>query len=411
MIKVSCIGLGHRGFGYLEEMQKYPDMFEIVALCETNSVRMEHAKKQFSIKDEMCFSDENLFFKNKISDLVIVSTQDQQHVGHAIKALKLGCDVLCEKPISNKESECRKLLKVQKETNGNVFVCHVMRYSPPFVKTKELIENGAIGKLVMIDALEQVAFFHDAHSFVRGNWRNSIETSPMIIAKCCHDLDLLTWYADSPCDSISSIGELTFFKKENKPEGAANRCTKCKFKESCTYSAFNIYITQKRSLRNFITDERPVTDEACLRAIEKGPYGRCVFECDNNVVDHEITMMTFKNGIKGCLRFTAFTKNCSRIYKFYGTNGEIVIDEEASELRIKHFDANPPEIIRVENLVARGYTHGGGDAGLIKGLYDFYSGKGRSDMTTLTASTESHLMGFAAEESRLSKGAMIKVNH
>lgn len=411
MIKVSCIGLGHRGFGYLEEMQKYPDVFEIVSLCETNEVRLNQGKEKFGVKPEMCFKDENDFFKTKISDLVIVSTQDQQHVGHAIKALRLGCDVLCEKPISNRESECRKLLKVQQETGKNVFVCHVLRYSPAFFTVKKMIDDGEIGRLIMIDSIENVGFYHQAHSFVRGNWRNSIETSPMVIAKCCHDLDLLTWYAKSKCKSISSIGELTYFKKENQPEGAASRCLNCKFKETCPYSAYSIYMIEKHGQREYITDERPVTDEAVMKALENGPYGRCVFECDNNVVDHEITMMTFENGIQANLRFTAFTKHIARCMKFYGTKAELILDEENEQIILKPFGPKEQTIIPVQTLNVRGYNHGGGDTGIIIALRDFYSGNGRNDMSTLEASTESHLMGFAAEKSRVHGGKVIQIKH
>lgn len=411
MIKVSCIGLGHRGFGYLEEMLKYPETFEIVAVCDINKTRLNQAKDEFSIKDEMCFDNEDLFFKTKVSDLVIVSTQDQQHVGHAIKALNLGCDVLCEKPISNKESECRKLLEVQRKTGKNVFVCHVLRYSPAFRKCKELIDSGKIGKLIMIDSIENVGFYHQAHSFVRGNWRNSNETSPMIIAKCCHDLDLLTWYANSKCETISSIGELTYFKKENKPKEATSRCLDCPLKETCQYSAYSIYMIEKQGQRNFITDEKPVTDEAVLKAIKEGPYGRCVFECDNNVVDHQITMMTFENGVKANLRMTAFTKHIARCMKFYGTDAELILDEENGQIILKPFGPHEQETISIETITARGYNHGGGDAGIIEALNEFYKGQKCNDMSTLEASTESHLMGFAAEKSRIKNGKVIKIKH
>ena len=185
-------------------------------------------------------------------------------------------------------------------------------------KAKELLDSCKIGKLIMVDDIEQVGYFHQAHSFVRGNWRNKEETSPMVIAKTCHDLDLLVWFIGGECDTVSSIGDLKFFRKENQPEGAADRCQNCKYKDTCLWSCYNVYITNQMWGRFAVTDERPITDENVIKGLETGPYGRCVFACDNNVVDNEMTIMHFKNGINANLRMTAFTHGGGRIMTFFG---------------------------------------------------------------------------------------------
>ena len=317
--------------------------------------------------------------------------------------------MLLEKPISNKESECRKLLKAQKQYGGKVFVCHVLRYAPAFVKVKEILDTGVIGDIVMIDSIENVFYFHQAHSFVRGNWRRKDETSPMILAKCCHDLDLLQWYAGSKCDTISSIGDLRYFKKENQPEGAADRCTECKFVDTCPYSAVRGYVTDKIWGAEALTNQRPFTDELIMDTLKTGPYGRCVYTCDNDVVDNQIVMARFANGITANLRMTAFTHGGGRTMKFYGTLGELEFDQDRKFIEVKPF-GKEVERIDTDNLVERGYGHGGGDQGIVNGLYDLMTGK-TTGGTTLAHSIESHLMAFTAEKSRLKGGKVYKIKH
>jgi predicted dehydrogenase len=234
-----------------------------------------------------------------------------------------------------------------------------------------------VGRLVAIQAIEQVAFWHQAHSYVRGNWRRAEDTTPMILAKCCHDLDLLQYYAKSPCESISSVGDLTYFKSENMPKGAAKRCLDCKYVEECPYSAKRIYINNWKSggkpenlwPYNVLTPVLPLTEDALLDALKNGPYGRCVFACDNDVVDHQLTQMTFQNGVKATLTMTAFTSNGGRIMKFYGTTGEIDLDEEQGIISVKRF-GTPTEKINIADLNESGYGHGGGDFGIVSKLYE-----------------------------------------
>ena len=307
IFSAAILGCGNRGaesYGTLMNARK--DQFKITALCDVCSDKLKKYSERFDVPPEACFTDEKEFFQEKRADLLILATMDADHVRQCLKALELGYDVLLEKPITQKRDECEQLLAAQKKYGGKVLVCHVLRYAPAYLKVDELINEGAIGRLVTIQALEQVIYWHQAHSFVRGNWRNGEETAPMILAKCCHDLDLLQFYAKSPCKSVSSMGELTYFTPENAPEGAAKRCTDCEYIETCPYSAKRIYVDTwlaegKQATvfpHNQITTAYPLTEEAIYEAIRTGIYGRCVYHCDNDVVDHQITAMTFENGVK-----------------------------------------------------------------------------------------------------------------
>lgn len=408
-IKVGCIGVSHRGRAYLNEMVKYPDVFEITALCDLSPVKLGYAS-MYGVKEENKFFDEDEFFKQKL-DLIIVATQDQQHVGHAIKALRSGADVLCEKPISNRLEEIKKLLKVQKETGKNVFICHVMRYAPGFQMIKKMLEEGKIGRLIMIDSIEQVSIFHYLHAYVRGPYKKESTSSPMIIAKCCHDLDLLTWFAESRCKSISSLGELTFFKKENQPEGAANRCTDCKFKNDCDYSSVRIYEKNRYNLRTHITNVEPVTDEAVRESLLTTDFGLCAFNAGNDVVDHQVCTMTFENGVIANLRMMGFVRWGGRTTTFFGTKGELYLNEEKKFLEIKLYSEPETEIIPLKDLLSGVYLHGGGDFGIIKAISEFYKYGKSKDLATLENAVESHLMGFAAEESRHNGGKVVEIQH
>lgn len=294
-----------------------------------------------------------------------------------------------------------------------VIVCHVLRYAPAYIKVKQLLDENTIGRLVTIQAIEQVHYWHQAHSYVRGNWRRKEETTPMILAKCCHDLDLIQYYANSSCLSVSSIGDLTYFNKDNAPKDCSTRCLSCKYVETCPYSAKRIYIDMWKVTKDewpsgIITVKRPLTEENLMEALKDGPYGRCVFYCDNNVVDHQLVQMNFKNGVKANLTMTGFTGKGGRIYKFYGTTGEINLDEENGKILIKRF-GKEVESISFEALSTLQGGHGGGDFGLISSLYNALNDSNNIE-TSLVASIESHLIGIKAEQSRLNNGKLIKIH-
>ena len=419
ILTVSIIGCGSRGFhAYGMLINQLKDKFKIVSLCDINEEELKIVSDTLGIGGENCFTSDTEFFKEKRSDVLIIATLDKQHYEHTLQALNLGYDILLEKPITDNEQECLNLMQAQKKHNNKVVVCHVLRYATAFVKVKQLLDEGKIGSLVNIQALEQVAYWHVAHSYVRGNWRRSEETTPMILAKCCHDLDLLQYYAQSKAKTVSSIGACTYFTKENAPKGATARCKDCPYMESCTYSAKRVYIDRFIDLGkpdnvwpfNVIAKDFPVTVEKLEREIygNESLYGRCVFACDNNVVSHQTSNILFKNGVTASLTMMGFTHQGGRIYRFFGTLGEIVLNEEVGTIEIKTF-GGATELINVGDLVEAGMAHGGGDAQLIEKLYNMIIGAADTQ-TSLESSLESHLMGIAAEKSRLENGRMVEVH-
>lgn len=430
---VSILGCGSRGhYTYGRCMtENLKGKFEIVSVCDIDQTKIDMAKSAWGVKDENCFLDWEEFFAEKRSDALVIATQDRDHVKMCIKALELGYDILLEKPISPVEEELYELLEAYNKHKKKVIVCHVLRYAPAFLKIKEMLDSGAIGKIVCIDWLEQVTYWHQAHSFVRGNWRNDEETSPMIMQKCCHDLDLLQYYADSKCKTVYSVGDLSFFKKENQPEGAASHCKDCKYIHDCVYSAERLYIEKRKKDFDWAFDKpdvddnarqqgwpfnvvdltRPITEESMRAAYENNQYGRCVFDCDNNVVDNQTVVMQFENGIKANLTMTAFTALPGRKMTFHGTLGEIEMDEENNYIRLSRYGKGT-QMFSIKEILKDAmndtFGHGGGDLMLV---HDFYKALAGDDAlgTTLDKSIESHLMALAAEKSRRT-GEVCKVH-
>ena len=413
---VAILGLGGRGadaYGWL--IHKAKDRFKIVSLCDLKPERIEMFSQAFDVPKENCFIDDEEFLREKRADLLLIATPDTEHVRHTLKGFALGYDLMVEKPLTEHEDECLQLLDAQKKAGTKALVCHVLRYAPAFMKMAELLDQGKIGQLVLISALERVGASHQAHSYVRGNWRNRKVAAPMILAKCCHDLDLLQFYAKSKCKTVSSVGDLAYFKSENAPEGAAKRCLDCPHQDSCPYSAKTQYLTNWKKggcpedcwPYNVVVNA-PITEEKLLAALRDGDYGRCVYYSDNDVVDHQITELVFENGVKAVLTMTAFTATGGRRIHFHGTLGDMVLDEDAGSI-VLHQYGKDREIMPIADLMEKGYGHGGGDNGIVNALYEILSGDATA-ATSLEASVESHLMGIRAEESRLQGGKMLNVH-
>ena len=421
MITISIIGLGDRGAeAYGRYIYSLKDKFKIVSLCDINEYRLKKYGEAYNIPETERFTDEKEFFQKRRSDILLIATMDRLHVRQAVTALDLGYDLLLEKPISDDIEELRMLTEKAQEKGAMVMVCHVLRYSIMIRKLKQLLDEGAIGRLISLDQTENVGFWHQAHSFVRGNWRNREETTPMIMQKCCHDLDLIQYFIGSRCQSVASMGELSYFKFENKPEGAADRCLDCKYKQTCKYSACEIYLENwKRGGRKdeipyrLITDVLPLTEEALLTSLRESNYGRCVFACDNNVVDNQTTIMQFENGVTATLKMIGFTARGGRDFHLFGTEGEILIIEEDDKIELRRY-FEEPRVWKISELVdelgGQGTgNHGGSDHRMIDCLYQIYKTNKLSASSSIAASVESHYMALAAEESRLNGGKRIEI--
>lgn len=418
-LRIAIIGLGSRGKNaYGTELLTLQDRAVVTAVADPNEERLKIGADEHNVPAKFRFhSAEELLAQPKLADIAIICTQDRQHVPHAIAALRKGYDILMEKPISPFLSELQEIVRVAREEKRRVVVCHVLRYTPFFQLIKQTIDSGRLGKIINIQALENVRYWHQAHSFVRGNWRRSDESSPMILAKCCHDLDYLVWLCGSQVERVSSFGSLNYFKPENAPEGAAARCMdECLAKEKCPYDAEKVYITNKETgvrggNKNWPVDilsEDP-NEETMREAILNGPYGRCAFACDNDVVDNQIVNLEMENGAHLSLMMTAFTSIGGRTIKVMGTLGDMWGDMHRNILRICEF-GKEPEIIDLGQPENDFNDHGGGDRGLLLSFLDYMEGKGPDNtITTLEESVESHLAALAAEESRLKNGMPVEI--
>ncbi len=401
------IGAGQRGMDcYAPYALKYPDELSFVAVAEPNEARRKDFCQQHNIPSDRAYeSYEALLADGKLADAALICTQDNMHYEPTLKAMELGYDILLEKPMSNNMKESYELSEAAKKYEGSILICHVLRYTPFFMEMKRLLDEKVIGDVVTVQHNENVGFWHQAHSYVRGNWRDTKVASPMILAKSSHDMDILHWLLDSQCVSLSSYGGLRYFNKAHAPQGAPDRCLDgCPSEMTCPYSAKKIYLggnesAQFKIIRSVVSKEATV--ESITKALKTGPYGRCVFKCDNDAVDHQTVNMLFENDVTVAFSMTGFTKECSRTMKFMGTHGEIRGHMEESEIEILDFNTNHTTTIKVS---ASGEGHGGGDEGLMRDFVRYLRDGAQSNrLSFATESYQSHLMAFGAEASRISK--------
>ena len=407
-VKALLLGAGGRGrYAYGNFALGNPGLLRIVAAAEPVPERREIIAREHNIPSEYLYANwEDAFVKMPPVDAVIIATQDNMHLGPILKSMEKNLHILCEKPIVPALEDCHSIEKASANFNKVFMVAHVLKYTPFFSRLRELLDAGRIGRLIGIDLVENVGHIHISHSFVRGNWRNTAEAAPMILAKSCHDTDMLAWLAGSPCESLSSYGALTWFKAENAPKGAPQRCLDgCPHMASCPYHAGKIYLGENTDWPvTVISQDHSI--KARLKAIEEGPYGRCVFHCDNNVVDHQTATLKFTNGVMANFTMTGFTMAIHRNIALFGTAGEITGDMEDSRIVIKDFASRDTEII---NLGEPFGGHSGGDAGFIGDFVACVRGQGGLARNAVKNSFESHYIAFAAEASRLNGGRMMKL--
>ncbi len=411
MVTVVVLGAGNRGYeAYGKIIKNRPDI-KAVAVAEPDEAKRDRFAKDHNIPVEMQFNSwEDLLSKEKLADGSIITTLDRMHVEPAVTAMKKGYHIILEKPIDSTLDGVMKVVRAAEETKRIVVVGHVLRYTKFFRKLKEIVDSGVIGRLIGIEHKENVGFFHFAHSFVRGNWRKAESTAPSILAKSCHDLDLLYWLVGARCKNISSFGELTYFKKENKPKGAADRCLDCpsEIESKCPYSAKKIYLTDYIGWPVSVISV-DLSYEGRIRALKEGPYGRCVFSCDNDVVDHQIVNMSFENGVKASFTMTAFSNEITRRIRIFGSLGEIRGEFGKGEIEVIKF-ADLSKTVYELNVNSPEIGHGGGDWGLVAYFVELLKGTTKANPTDIRESVHSHFMAFAAEKSRLNGGGVIEVD-
>ena len=408
---VIIIGGGARGWAYAKPMRGMPEKFKIVGVAEPDEHRRNDFKKNLNLPDEALFvSWEDILARPKMADIAIIATMDDMHYAPAMKAIELGYHLLLEKPVAQTEKECTDIANFARERGVSVLVCHVLRYTPFFKKVKSIVESGKIGEIMSILHVEAVGDLHQTHSYIRGNWHSEKETTPMLLAKSCHDLDIIQWLIDKPCKKVSSFGELTYFTEANAPEGAPVRCADgtCPVADSCTYNALNVYYHDKNNqwfrsaATRGIAKHNPPTDEEVMEALKTTDYGLCVFRANNDVVDHQVVNMQFEGGATASFSMNAFNKG-GRYIRIFGTKAEIYANMSDTTIHMYDFDTRRSQEIPVQETTEESIVggHGGGDTGIVCDFYEYlagtYTGSSIADIQTSVAN---HLIGFAAEEAR-----------
>jgi predicted dehydrogenase len=401
LITVAIIGAGGRGAGFagLVTQSGCAGLGTVVGVAEPRDAYREKLVAEYGIAPAMTFSSWQEFCAQpKMCDAVVISTMDRDHVGPAVACLQKGYHVLLEKPMAVALEDCQAIAAAHRAAGTKVAVCHSMRYHKGFAKVKELIDAGRIGKVVTLDNIEQVAFWHQAHSFVRGNWGNEGRSTFMLLAKSCHDIDYMSYLVGAPCVRVASSGSLTYFTEANAPAGSTDRCTHgCQVERECPYSAIKAYV-EAEHLEWWPAEVcSPVhTRESHLEAITTGPYGRCVYRCDNDVVDHQVVLMEYAGGVTATFTMTAFTQQGGRRVRVNGTDGTIDFDE--STIIVRTFADNNTETIQ---LGAESGGHGGGDWRVVNSwLRAIKFDDASLILTDAQESLRTHTIVFAAEKAR-----------
>ena len=403
-IEMIVIGAGQRGAdAYAPYALDNPEEVKIVGVADPREDRRTHFAQIHGIPKENIYESwQELLERDRFADAVIVATQDHDHYAPTMKALEKGYHVLCEKPMSPDPAECVKMAQAAKKFDRKLSVCHVLRYTPFFSQIKKLIDEDVIGEVMGVTLVENVAYWHQAHSYVRGNWRKSAEASPMIMSKSCHDLDILLWLIDDTCSQVSSYGHLTHFRKENAPEGAPERCLDgCPHSSECPYYAPRIYIEWKDAWQADVIRKVVSLDTSpagLAKALQTSPYGRCVYHCDNDVVDHQVVNMDFVKGATASFTMTAFAHDEGRVIKVMGTKGEIIGFADKNTISYVTYLHRTWHTIEVHPTGG----HMGGDSGIMADFTRMIRENAQdSGRTSAEKSVASHLLALAAEKSRV----------
>lgn len=405
-LRVILIGAGNRGTTYARLGKEHCPEFELVAVADPKPNRRNYIRDMFNLPEDKCFESwEDILALPKMADAAIIATQDYMHYEPAMKAIELGYHLLLEKPAAPTPAECLAIDRAATAKGLEVIVCHVLRFTPFFTTLKRLIEEGRVGRIINMIHLEGVGNIHQSHSYVRGNWGNVGRSTPMILAKSCHDIDILQWLLNERCTRVQSFGSLSYFKAENKPEGAPEFCVQgCPVEDTCPYHAGRIYHVLKKYVTHATGKHHP-TKEDVDYAINNTNYGRCVFQLDNDAVDHQVVNLEYEDGATVSFTMSGFNKGGRKI-RIMGTKGEIYGDMSQKTVSLYSFDTLETEEIPITNAVTDETIfggHGGGDLGIIKAFCQFMTGtyEGNS-ITDITTSVENHLVTFAAEDARLS---------
>lgn len=419
------VGAGHRAFVYSELAKTNPDLLKIVGVADPNPVRRKKAMEYFGFSEDMCFdSAQTLAEKGRLADAIINGTMDEQHLETAIPLLNAGYDMLLEKPFAVCEEDMRQIVDCAKKNNSKVMICHVLRYTPFYYAIKERIVNGEIGDIINIQMTEHVSYHHLSTSYIRGKWANSDKChTTMLLAKCCHDMDIMMWMMSKTKPSkISSFGGKYQFKPENAPENAGTICMKdCPLVDTCVYSTKRLYIDHPDRWSFYVWDalediENPTIEDKIALMKSNNPYARCIYKCDNDVVDHQSVLVEFDSGATGTHNMVGGSAEPRRNIHIIGTKGEIFGNFEESKFTVLKINPSPDahneecDVEEVDlkvggDMVGAYGGHGGGDERLAEDFVKFIRGEKPSlACTSIFDSVAGHLSVYLADESRENGG-------
>ena len=405
-VSIVVVGAGQRGAGYARWVRRHPDRASVVAVAEPRPVPRAHLAAEHGITAGNVAADwRELAGRGRLADAVLICTQDRMHAEPAEAFAELGYHILLEKPMAPDEAGCRRIVAAVEKAGIMFAVGHVLRYTPYTRAVKEIVASGQLGDIMSVQHLEPVGFWHQAHSYVRGNWRRSDQATSMLMAKSCHDLDWLQYILGRAPLRVSSFGSLTHFTAANRPPGAADRCVDCSVEASCPYSAPRLYRDllergeHRWPLSVVIDDFTPAALDAALAS---GPYGWCVYACDNDAVDHQVVALEFSGGITATFTMTAFSRPADRSTRLFGTRAELAGDGET--IRVYDFLTGAERLITPAPAGAMNTAegHSGGDAGLMEAFTRAVATGNRELISSgPRESLASHLAVLAAERARL----------
>ncbi|MCQ2118888.1 MAG: Gfo/Idh/MocA family oxidoreductase [Bacteroidales bacterium] len=406
-VRIAAIGLGNRTRKYLQYVGGHPDEAVLSMIVEPDQERRREIRHQFGLSAGDCFASvEDFFARKRNVDAVIIGTPDDTHFSIGMSAIEYGYHCLLEKPVAQTEEQCIELTDAARRKGVIVSVCYVLRYHPFYMKLKEIVSNGELGPVISVNHIENVGLDRMTHSYVRGVWGNSEASCPIFLSKCCHDVDVLLWITGKKPKRLYSFGSLNWFRKENAPSGSTERCIDCPVEGECPFSAVDLYDRRRGWIDNFIVRKGETLDERIARELKEGRFGRCVYHCDNDVVDHQTVAVEMEDGTNISITMCAFTHSDKRVTKIECAYGEILADEQS--ITIDHFRRNKRDFLNFSEIFNQP-LHGNSD---LKIVADFIKAVSDPDNNQVRCpiedALESHRVCFKAEESRLS-GRMMEL--
>ena len=412
-VTLAVLGVGARGSMFSSFAERYPDRARVVAVADPRAGRRDALADRLGVSAKRRFGDwRELAAQGRLADAVVVATPDREHAASSVRFAELGYHLLLEKPIAPTWAECVAVVDAVEKAGVILAVCHVMRYTAYTEAVHRVVTDGRLGQIAGIEHLEPVGWWHFAHAYVRGNWRRADQSGPSVLTKCCHDFDWLRYIVGRPAITVSSQGGLHHFTAANRPPGAADRCLDCSVEPTCPYSATRLYLdflghpTREFWPLSVVTTE--LTEDGVRQALREGPYGRCVYACDNDVADHQVVMIEFDGGVTATLTMSALTPYARRRTRIMGSRG--FLEGDGHQATVTDFVTGQVELVAVATpgrpdaraeWAGAGGGHGGGDFGVISAFVDAVASGDRSFIRSgPRESLDSHLMAFAAERSR-----------